>query len=225
MSSYLQFDEGKGGERNTRRYCYLYLKSDKYRQYHDILIPASSRPTQIDHIIVSEFGIFVIETKTMSGWIYGDADSARWTQTYHDKKYYFQNPLRQNYLHTKTLSEFLKIDHQKIFSVVVFWGDCEFQTDLPENVCKSAFVYYIKRKTQILLNREEVNRVCRMLIELKTNSSATSGLEQIKLLNSTDVCPRCGGKLKQCIVKKGNRLGDKFLGCSNFPQCDYSRNY
>jgi hypothetical protein len=44
-------------------------------------------------------------TKNMKGWIFGSEDYERWTQTFGKKKYSFQNPLRQNYRHTKCLSE------------------------------------------------------------------------------------------------------------------------
>lgn len=223
MSSYFHFDEGKDGESYTRRYCFN-LDFPKYRQYHDMLIPASPRPTQIDHIIVSEFGIFVIETKTMSGWIYGDADSPKWTQAFHGKKYIFQNPLRQNDFHTLTLAKYLNIDHKKMFSVVVFWGDCEFKTDLPENVRRTAFVEYIRRKKQILLTKEEKNRVCQILHDLKESNLDKSRQEHVKSLKSTEICPRCGGKLRQFMVRKGSRIGTKFIGCSHFPRCSYSRN-
>jgi restriction system protein len=224
LSTYFQFDEGKDGERNTRRYCYQYLKSDKYRQYHDVLITSSTRSTQIDHIIVSEYGIFVIETKTMNGWIYGDADSSRWTQVFNQKKYIFQNPLRQNYLHTKTLSNFLNIEHDKFFSIIVFWGDCVFQTSLPENVTRSAFINYIRQKKLSVLTKDEMNRVCLELHRLKENTSQKDTLDYLHSIKNTEICPRCGGKLKQRTVKRGGRTGTKFTGCSNFPKCNFTRN-
>ena len=55
--------------------------------------------TQIDHIVISQWGIFVIETKTYSGWVFGDAKSAQWTVSHFRRKDRFQNPLRQNYKH------------------------------------------------------------------------------------------------------------------------------
>ena len=127
-------------------------------------------------------------------------------------------------MHTKTLARFLNIDHSKIFSVIVFWGDCEFKTELPVNVRRNAFVEYIKRKKQILISKEEMNQVCRKLRIIKESTLDEDRREHGKLLSNANKCPRCGGELKQRIVKRGTRAGTKFLGCSNFPDCDFSRN-
>ena len=225
MSLDSQFDEGKDGERYTRLHCRWYLASKEYRQYHDMFIPALPRPTQIDHIVVSEYGIFVIETKTMNGKIYGYYDDSKWAQYFGKEKYIFQNPLRQNYLHTKTLAKFLNVDHSKLFPVIVFWGDCQLQTDLPENVCKeAAFVHYVKSKKQMLLTKEEVSRVCLTLHKLKTSDLDEKRQEHVESLRSSEICPRCGGKLKKKTVRRGSSIGTKFIGCSNYPWCNYSRN-
>jgi restriction system protein len=225
MSSHFQFEEGRDGERYTRLNCRLYLGSKKYRQYHDIFIPASPRPTQIDHIIISEHGIFVIETKTTNGQIYGHNAEPKWTKVFRKKKYIIQNPLHQNYFHTQILAKFLNIEDSKLFSVIVFWGDCQLQTDLPENVCKeTAFIDYIRSKKQIMLTAEEMSRVCRILHDLKDRKLDKEREEHVKSLKSTKICPRCGGKLIQLTVKRGGKIGTKFIGCSNFPRCSYSRN-
>lgn len=45
--------------------------------------------------------------------------------------------------------------------------------------------------------------------------------KQVLALKGNDmVCPKCGADL---VVKNGRR--GKFIGCSNWPKCDYSRNY
>lgn len=51
----------------------------------------------------SRFGIFAIETKNMQGWIFGSKRQAEWTQKIYKRTFKFQNPLRQNYKHTKAL--------------------------------------------------------------------------------------------------------------------------
>jgi len=37
--------------------------------------------------------------------------------------------------------------------------------------------------------------------------------------NKSKVCPKCGGELKERMGKYG-----KFLGCSNYPKCQYTEN-
>ena len=49
-------------------------------------------------MFVSVFGVFVVETKNMGGWIFGSERNREWTQVFPNaEKYKFQNPLRQNY--------------------------------------------------------------------------------------------------------------------------------
>ncbi len=91
--------------------------------------------TQIDHVLVTTKGIFVIETKHYSGWIFADAKSKLWTQSIYNLKSRFQNPLLQNYKHVKAIQKlFIFLEPQIIHNIVVFSGNAEFKTTKPENV-------------------------------------------------------------------------------------------
>lgn len=137
----------------------ILLDRNIYRELNNITIPTPDGTTQIDHVLVSRYGIFVIEAKNMNGWIFGDAKSAEWTQSFPGGKFRFQNPLRQNYRHTKCLAEFLGIEHDKLHSVVMFWGESTFKTKMPENVLDRGYSSYIKNKTQVLFTDEEVDQI------------------------------------------------------------------
>lgn len=57
------------------------LDSESYCVLHDVTVHTEyGDTTQIDHIVIAETGVFVIETKNYEGWIYGNEKSARWTQ-------------------------------------------------------------------------------------------------------------------------------------------------
>ena len=155
------------GEFTVRQLTALNLDADTYHQLHDVTLPTEDGTTQIDHIIVSKFGIFVIETKHMSGWIFGRASDPKWTQSFRNHKNSFQNPLRQNYKHTKELNAHLGVGEHKIFSVVVFTGDAEFKTEMPENVMHGRrLVRYIRSKDTVLLSESDLQKVL-----LKINGS------------------------------------------------------
>lgn len=47
------------------------LPQEHYRVFNDIMLQTKRGTTQIDHIVVSIYGIFVIETKNYKGWITG----------------------------------------------------------------------------------------------------------------------------------------------------------
>lgn len=104
----------------------LFLDSKLYTDVNNVTITTTNGTTQIDHIIASPYGIFVVETKNMEGWIFGDEKNSQWTQSLYGKKYKFQNPLHQNYRHIKALSEFLGIGEDKFHSLVMFTSDCTF---------------------------------------------------------------------------------------------------
>jgi len=87
----------------------LFLDKNKYHLIKNVTLPTEDGTTQIDHIIVSKYGIFVVETKNMKGWIFGGERQKMWTQTIFKHKAKFQNPLHQNYKHIKTIKNTLNL--------------------------------------------------------------------------------------------------------------------
>ena len=76
--------------------------------------------TEIDLIFLHESGVYVIESKNYSGWIFGDENSKNWCETIKGKKYFFYNPIKQNKSHIKNLEKLIKIGEEKYQSVIVF---------------------------------------------------------------------------------------------------------
>ena len=165
------FIKGKIGEIGTNITQTLFLDLNEYHIYNDVLLTGSHGTTQIDHVIVSKYGIFVIETKNWNGWIYGTRDDDYWTHVFFKEKHKLQNPLHQNYLHTKSLAEILKINHEFMFPIVKFWGKCSFKTNMPKNVIKNGLTKYIKSKRRILLGEDKVQMICQQLRNIKNNTS------------------------------------------------------
>jgi len=161
------------GEKITTVGVWLFLDKATYRRIDNVIVPAADGTTQIDHILVSVYGVFVIETKNMKGWIFGSPDQDSWTQVIFKAKHTFQNPLRQNYRHTRCLSEYLRVDHALFHSVVWFIGDCTFKTPLPANVLSSGLVAYLKGFTHPCLTAQQVNEVFQALRTLKDNPVAS----------------------------------------------------
>jgi hypothetical protein len=218
--------KGWNGELKSRCVQTLFLDPKQYHVFNDVIIQLADRSTQIDHILVSKYGLFVVETKNRSGWIYGSADDERWTQVLYGQNYQFQNPLRQNYMHTKSLAHFLRIDHKKIHSLVVFWGKCQFKTRVPENVLIHEYTGYVKSKKEVLLTNDEVDRICYELQRVKDSTPFLADLSHVRSLKqryeSTTVCPKCGGNLLE-RTSHAKRPGQRFIGCENYPRCRYTR--
>ena len=218
--------KGWFGEKKATFKMWLLLDDQVYKRYHDIIIPSSNGTTQIDHLLISQFGIFIVETKNKDGWIFGDANNATWTQVVFGKKFAFQNPLRQTYRQKKVLAEFLSIDESAIHVIVYFVGDSKFKTQLPANVIKSGLASYIKSFNIEMLSQNEVSRISAVLVK-HISESQISAKEHVRSLKerhtSNTKCPKCGANLKLRTVKNGNNAGDSFLGCENYPKCRFTK--
>jgi restriction system protein len=175
------------GELQINLVTKFFLSKDTYHLIKNVTIPADGGTTQIDHVIVSRFGVFVVETKNLRGWIFGKEGDAYWTQKLYHHSEKFQNPLRQNYKHTKTLAEILGISDGKMRSVIVFTADTSFKTDMPENVTSPrGYIRYIRSRTRTVLTDSEVNQIIKSIAEkrlvpgLKTHFQHVKHVKDIK---------------------------------------------
>ncbi len=222
----MNFLRGWFGEMKVRFYIWLWLPKTVYTRFHNIILPSSNGTTQIDHLIVSVYGLFIVETKNKKGWIFGSARQRVWTQVIFGKKYSFQNPINQTYRQRKVLSEYLEVNETKIYTVVFFVGDCRFKTDLPVNVIRSGISRYIKRFDREVFTTNEVSQIVNTLeaqIAKKEFSLRDHRRSLRRRHSSKTICPRCGSDLTIRTVKKGRRAGRQFYGCTSFPKCRYSR--
>jgi len=207
----------------------LLLDKEKYRLIKNVTLPTEDGSTQIDHVIVSEFGVFVVETKNMKGWIYGSSNQKIWTQKIYKHSSKFQNPLHQNYKHVKTLESLLGLNEQQVHSVIVFVGDSTFKTKMPENVTYGGgYARYIKSKNTPVLNESQVMEIVSKIEQgmlarsFKTNREHARHVKNIvseKENNNNPICPKCGASMVLRETKKGQNIGKKFWGCTKFPQC------
>lgn len=208
----------------------FFLDKNIYTLFKNVTLPTEDGTTQIDHIIVSRHGVFVIETKNMKGWIFGSSSQAMWTQKIYRHTSKFQNPLRQNYKHTQTLQAALEIDPDKVFSVIVFVGDSTFKTAMPDNVVYGGgYIRFIKSKAQPVLTDSEVQDICsriksgRLKPSIKTHNDHVKHVKTIvaekSRLADENTCPKCGKPMILRTARGGENQGKQFLGCSGFPRC------
>jgi len=221
-------NEFKGwmGEKCTTLNLWVFLDPKRYHRIDNVIVPSENGTTQIDHILVSVYGIFVIETKNIKGRIYAPPNSAKWTQYLSGKKSQFQNPIKQNYRHTKCLSDHLKLNHAFFRPLVFFIGDCEFKTDKPANVIDHDLAAYIRQFKKPCLSQKQVDEAIKALRQLKMDRSLTKKAHLKSLQerhNSTTVCPKCGKQLVERTTTKCPDTGRTFIGCSGWPKCKYTR--
>jgi hypothetical protein len=148
------------------------LDKYKYTILKNVLLPSSDGTTQIDHIVLSEYGIFVIETKNISNWIFCYEKGPMWRQQIFNAKFNFQNPIRQNYKHRKTIEEITGVGIEKTFDIIVFAGRCEFKTEMPPCVVKLyKLIGFINTHTDKILDKIELQKIHNKILDAKIENT------------------------------------------------------
>lgn len=203
------------------------LDKDVYHLIKNVTLPTEDGTTQIDHIIVSVYGVFVVETKNLRGWIFGTPNQRTWTQKIYRHTNKFQNPLHQNYKHTKTLQALLGLEENQIHSVIVFIGESEFKTPMPDKVTYGmGYVRHIKSKTQPVLSPKQVIEITQAIEAGRLARTFKNHREHVKHVQSIVAekqnkqrCPKCGSDMVLRQTRKGEKKGQSFWGCSTYPKC------
>ena len=108
--------------------------SAEYIVLNDIMIANNGKTTQIDHIVISPYGIFVIETKHYHGFIRGGDAYKMWRQYYGKSYHEFYNPTRQNYGHTVALSQQLDLPMDQFVPIICFTAQVKLKIDSRSHV-------------------------------------------------------------------------------------------
>ena len=224
--------KGHLGELLVRLLAHWQLDKKTYQRLHNVTLDTPDGTTQIDHVFISPYGIFALETKHMSGWIFGSEKQSHWTQKLYKRTYKFQNPLRQNYKHIKALEATLGIDPKYLHSVITFVGGSTFKTPMPENVTRGiGFVRYIKSFREPVFREVEVDALMFVLqANRRAPTFATHRAHVQHLKRRSDPgaerqCPQCGSQLLIRTVKSGPKAGEQFWGCSTYPKCRIKQSF
>lgn len=217
------------GEKTVSSILY-FLDSTKYNVINNVVIKNDEVTSQIDHMVVSDFGIFVIETKNFKGWIVGGEKSEFWTQVIFKYKNRFYNPLLQNSGHIKALKECL-IDypHIKYYSIIVFSKNADIKVNTSQDVINSSqLLRTIKKYSDINLTETEKEKITKKIksSNLIDSYDKRQHIKSIKKrINhreksiAANKCPSCGCDL----IKRKGKFGF-FLGCTSYPKCRFIRN-
>lgn len=222
--------KGYFGEKKSSAMLLLLNKND-YHIFNNIILKTCWGTTQIDHIVVSQYGIFVIETKNYKGIITGGANSGNWTQNIWGNKYSLSNPIRQNNGHIIALKELLPNYASNHFvSIIAFSssatlrikGDGKTHVGYIPGLCKT-----IKRYDAVVFDSEQVEELCSSIIDANIDDKSERKSHKQNVRQHVDavqskikagICPRCGGTLVLRLGKYG-----KFYGCSNYPKCKFTQ--
>ena len=182
--------KGDVGEQIVKVAVLSKLDAAQYRHFSNLIIPAPNGTTQIDNIVVSPFGVFVIEAKYFQGWIFGGAKQEKWTHTLSRfEKYAFPNPIRQNYGHIKALARLLRQPENRFHSVVVFaHRNCQLKTELPANVClQHNFIEYIQSFTKNIVDDAALARMNTILQQPEWQATEDKKAAHVERLKASQI--------------------------------------
>ena len=207
------------------------LPKEEYTVFNDLVLVTNYGTTQIDHVVISTNGIFVIETKNYKGHIYGGEMSENWRQFIKGKKTIIQNPIRQNKIHVNAIKDIIKseIPFLVVQSIIAFSN----RSKISVSSTRDCFVVHYKEliplitsfKTPIMMLEEKEKIVS--VIDLENIVGRKARREHIKQVKAqmenrehsinVGFCPYCGSKL----VLRCQGKDKPFIGCSNYPSCNY----
>lgn len=204
----------------------------EYIVLDDILLDTRGGYTQVDHIVVSIYGIFIIETKNYSGKVVGSESAVQWKHYRHDGSGHdFYNPVKQNRAHCIAVCNVLGLQLPDVVPVVVFTDKCDLSLRCTSYVVNlsnlnSIFMRYRTQRLTELQVKSIVNRIIGMNMVDATSRAAHLNQVSVKqaigthgreFIMYTGRCPKCGGQMQ---IKDG-KYG-QFLGCVNYPRCRYT---
>lgn len=234
--------KGMRGEKEVSNY--LSKLPDDYIVLNDLVYNTERGTTQVDHVVVSKYGVFAIETKNYRGKIYGNDSRKEWTQiiltdvTYGKKwwktytyvtKNHLYNPVKQSLGHVYKIKELLKsFPNLPVIPIVAFVGDVDLDNVesqhcvvYGEQLCSAITSYqtvYLKASDVVNVCAVLQNRNVREMVDNKTHvKNLHSAAAQFDKAVQSGKCPRCGGTL---IERKG-KYG-RFYGCANYPKCKFT---
>lgn len=210
---------GKEGEGNVKEILGSSTIGVKH-VFNDYVIFDNGHTTQIDHIIVNRFGVFVIETKNYSGAIYGREEDHEWTQVLGggNEKHKLYNPIKQNASHIHSLKKI--IGDAPVRSLIVLVQN-NAQNINSNNVIGLKSLQNVLYSGAVVLSPTQIDSIGEKLTRNNKRPFVSNEVhvnnvkrQQDKVLNN--ICPRCNAPL---VLKKG-KYGD-FWGCSNYPNCKF----
>ena len=238
--------KGKYGEKLTEDELKRLSKQGvEGKIFRNVYLPKDNGETsEVDVVFITTKGIFLIESKNYSGWIFGNENDRNWTATLQGGvKNQFYNPIWQNKSHVRWMEKVVG-ESVPLYSIIVFSERCE----LKSITLTSNEVAVIKRNelmpTIMAVWNSKPDRVHSGTIELITEKfqkmanvdeeTKTAHIEAVNLHKERDaqftikdgrnmICPLCGKNLVIRTAQRGTDIGKQFYGCSGFPTCRYTR--
>lgn len=159
---------GDVAESRVRRILASGLEKNLYTTWNDLRLPAGGGTRHIDHVVVSRFGIFVIESHYASGWISGTDVQPEWRQRRLGRSTSLANPLHVNRLQVDALRRLLDFPPSVFHPLVVLVGHKGFRKKAPLGVVEpERLIGEIRKRGRHELTAEQADRALRLIGEAR----------------------------------------------------------
>jgi hypothetical protein len=174
---------GDIAESRVRRLLATGLERNRYTVFNGLVLPCGGGTRPIDHVVVSKFGIFVIESHYVRGWISGGEFQDRWKQGLLGRAVRFDNPMHRNRLQVEALQSLLGYPPSVFHPLVVLAGQKGFKSRLPDNVLPPEnLLAHIRKKTRQLLTPEQADQAIRVIGEARLREPGGLVVRPVALL-------------------------------------------
>ncbi len=182
----------------------------------------NGKSSQIDHIFITSSGVYVIETKNYSGYIYGKEHEQKWTEAFpNGTKNQFHSPAKQNNTHLYLLRKIIG-DKIPMKGFIVFTNGDIKHVDCPNVIDLSELEDYLSSPREVLLSAEDIQTIRNKILQNRdtyrvSKEEHLANIKKTQVALEERICPRCG---KQLVLRSG-KYGD-FYGCSGYPSCKFT---
>lgn len=144
-------------------------------------------PQRIPHVLVSPYGVYVLNVLHMNGDIEGEARHAHWALTHARKIQKFPNPLTENELRCQAVQKLLQLPPEQVHSVVLFMGRCALLSHVPANVTQpGTLVAFVRRHLREVFTPEQMQGFIDRLSRLRQPSGSARAHRAVGVLASEE---------------------------------------
>ncbi|QIC71714.1 MULTISPECIES: NERD domain-containing protein [Acinetobacter] len=161
---------------------YLKLFFSHSKRLNNVTLPYGSYTSQIDNILINEYGVFVIEVKNYKGFITATQNHDKWFVRYSPHKnakvFKINSPFHQNIAHCRAVASVLRLPHSEPVNVVFFTNRADISFANGEyfpNICVGReIVDFIKSFSTPRYTPEQVEEFSQLLSSHRLSPSLST---------------------------------------------------
>ena len=174
---------GDIAQTRVRRILASGLEKSKYTVLNDVTLPAGGGTVNIDHVVVSRFGIFLIKSQYVPGMVSGGEFQDRWKSRSMQRTRLFDNPLHPTHLQQQALERLLGMPANRFHPIAVLTGHKGFKRRPSDKVVEpERLIAYMRKKGQPVLSPEQAAQALLAISNSRLKSRRSHKWTVIRLL-------------------------------------------